>query len=232
MGGLRLASEVIKAAVARGVARAATGQRLPTADGRIDISGIELQPVAPPAGALRGDQCRAAAEKGIQHDISAGRAVEDRVGYQSDRLHRRVQGQQIALVAAAGKGVDPGIVPHIASVAAKPAKLDIIAVSVAALFEHKDKLVPAAVERAHPATVLDPNAEVFQLVVGGSAGCQQLLDMAPVHADEVQRAVDAECREIAASLAKKAGEFVAIHLARGHREGPMVERAATTRMTT
>src|ERR1700730_3061435 len=52
------------------------------------------------------------------------------------------------------------------------------------MFEHKDKLVLAAVERAHPAIVLDPNAEVLQLVIGGSAGRQQLLDMTPVHADE------------------------------------------------
>jgi hypothetical protein len=100
------------------------------------------------------------------------------------------------------------------------------------LFEHKDKLVLAAVERAHPAIVLDPNAEVLQLVIGGSAGGQQLLDMAPVHADEVQRAVEAECYEVAESLAKKAGEFGSIHLARGHRERPMVDRAETTRMPT
>src|SRR5438270_13905255 len=30
---------------------------------------------------------------------------------------------------------------------------------------------------------------------------------------------------------RKAGEFGSIHLARGHREGPMVDRAETTRMT-
>src|SRR5271170_2192979 len=89
----------------------------------------------------------------------------------------------------------------------------------------------AAVERTHPAIVLDPNAEVLQLVIGGSAGRQQLLDMAPVDADEVQRAVDAECSEVAESLAKKAGEFGSIHLARGHREGSMVDRAETTGMT-
>src|SRR5205085_1538398 len=139
--------------------------------------------------------------------------------------------QQIALAAAAGKGVGPGIMPHIAAFAAKPAKLDIVAVPLAAMFEHKDKLVLAAVERPHPAIVLDPNTEVLQLVVGGSAGRQQLLEMAPVHADEVQRTADAECHEVAESLAKKAGEFGSIHLARGHREGPMVDRAETTRMT-
>src|SRR5436305_15196894 len=108
--------------------------------------------------------------------------------------------------------------PHIASVAAKPAKLDIVAVSGAALFEHKDKLVLAAVERPHPAIVLDPNTEVLQLVVGGSAGRQQLLEMAPVRADDVQRTADAECAGVADSLAKNAGEFGSSHLGRGYRE--------------
>jgi hypothetical protein len=44
------------------------------------------------------------------------------------RKASRTQGQQIALVAAAGEGVGPGIMPHIAAVAAEPAKLDIVAV--------------------------------------------------------------------------------------------------------
>src|SRR5437764_3578878 len=32
------------------------------------------------------------------------------------------------------------------------------------------------------------------------------------------------------SLAEKSGEFGTVHLARGHREGPMVDRPETTRM--
>src|SRR5215467_15114395 len=38
-----------------------------------------------------------------------------------------------------------------------------------------------------------------------------------VHADEVQRAVAAECHEVAESLTKKASKFGSIHLTRGHR---------------
>jgi hypothetical protein len=55
---------------------AAAGQRLPAADDRIDISRVEFQPVAPPAGALGGDQGGSAAQKGVEHDVAAGRAVE------------------------------------------------------------------------------------------------------------------------------------------------------------
>ena len=54
------------------------------------------------------------------------------------------------------------------------------------LLEDQDELVLAAVERAHPAIVLDPDAEVFQFAIGAVAGGQQLVEMAPVHADVVQ----------------------------------------------
>src|SRR5271156_3849858 len=207
------------------MASASAGQRLPPADGRIDISGIELQPVAAAAGALGGEHRRAAPEKGVEHDITAGRAVEDRVGDHCYGLHGWVQRQEIALLAATGEGVGSRVMPDIAAVAPVLAELDIVAVPVAAVLKDKNKLVLAAVERAHPGIVLDPDAEVFQLAIGFATGSQQLFEMAPVHADEVQRAVDAECGEVAESLAEKGGELGSIHLARGHREGAMVDRA-------
>ena len=81
--------------------------------------------------------------------------------------------QQIALLAAAGEGVGSGIAPHIAAISAILAELDVVAVPAATVLEHKHKLVLAAVERAHPAIVLDPDTEVFQLAVGLSASRQQ-----------------------------------------------------------
>jgi hypothetical protein len=183
------------------------------------------------AGALGGDHRRTTAEKGIKHDVAASRAVEDRVGDHRHRLDGRVQRREIALLAAAGKGIAPRIVPHIAAVAAELAELDIIAMPMAAVFEDEDQLVLAAVERAHPGIVLDPDTEVFQLAIGVATGGQQLFDMAPVHADEVQRTVNAECGEVAESLAEKGCEFGSVHLARGHREGAVVDRAEATCMT-
>ena len=123
-------SEVIKGAAGSGMAGAAAGQGLPAANGGIDIAWIELEPAAAPARALGGDHRRAAAEKGVEHDVAARRAVEDRIGDHGDRLHRRVERQQITLLATAGKGIGPGITPHIAAVAPKPAELDIVAVRV------------------------------------------------------------------------------------------------------
>src|SRR5262249_45129895 len=118
----------------------AAGQRLPAVDGRIDITRIELEPAAAPAGALGRDHRRAAAEKGVEHNLAAGRAVEDRVGDHRHRLDGRMQRQEIALLAASGERVGPGIVPDVAAVAPKLAELDIVAVRPATLFKHKDEL--------------------------------------------------------------------------------------------
>src|SRR5438105_7326573 len=172
---------------------AAAGQGLPAADDRIDIGGVELQPVAAPAGALGGDHRRATADKAVEYDVAARRAIEDRIGDHRDRLHRRVQRREIALSAAAGEGVGPRVAPYVAAVAPEPAKLDVVAVPGAAVFEHEDKLVLAAVERTHAAIVLDPNTEVFQLAINAATGGQEFFGMAPIHANEVDRAGNAEC---------------------------------------
>src|SRR5688572_10708498 len=110
----------------------AAGQLLPAADNRIDIAGIELDPETTPPRPFGGYQGCAAAEKAVEHDIAASGAVEDRIGDQRHRLHRRVQRQQVAFPGLAGERVDPGILPDIAAVATKAAKLDVVAVPTAA----------------------------------------------------------------------------------------------------
>ena len=55
--------------------------------------------------------------------------------------------------------------------------------------------------------------------------------MAPVHADEVQRTVNTECREVAESPTEKGGELGAVHLPRGHRKRTMMDRAEAARVT-
>ena len=82
--------------------------------------------------------------------------------------------------------------PDIAAVAAELSELDVVAMPLAAMFEDEDELVLAPIKRAHPGIVLDPDAEIFQLAIDAAAGGQQVFGMAPVHADEVQRTVDAE----------------------------------------
>jgi hypothetical protein len=52
----------------------------------------------------------------------------------------------LPFLAATSKGIDPGVLPHIAAIAAKPAKLDIIAMPVVAALEDEDELVLTAVQ--------------------------------------------------------------------------------------
>ena len=55
--------------------------------------------------------------------------------------------------------------------------------------EHEDELVLGAVERAHAAVGLVPDAEVLELREHRLAGGKQLAHVAPVHADEGDGAV-------------------------------------------
>ena len=88
-----------------------------------------------------------------------------------------------------------------------------------------------AVERAPPALVFDPDTEVFELVIYVSAGDQQLFGMAPIDADIVQRAVDAEGGEIAENLAERGDKFGPAPLAGRHRAGATIDRPETARVT-
>src|SRR3954465_5685832 len=119
---------------------AAAGECLPAADDRVDIAGMELKSVAAPAGALGGDHRRAAAEKAIEHDVAAGRAVEDRIGDHRHRFYWWSKRRQIALLAAAGEGVGPWVVPDIGAVAAEWAELDVVAVAVGRRGQYKGAL--------------------------------------------------------------------------------------------
>src|SRR5215472_864094 len=101
---------------------AAAGQHLPPPDRRVEIGGVELDTAAAPAGALGRDYRRAAAEKGVEDDLAAGRAVEDCIGDHRHRLDGRVPRQKIALGAVLGKGVGPGISPQIAAVTPEAAE--------------------------------------------------------------------------------------------------------------
>ena len=94
-----------------------------------------------------------------------------------------MQCRGIALLFRATKGIASGISPNVAAVAPEAAEVDIVAVIGATVFEDKDELVLAAVERAHPGVVLDPYAEVLHLALDAAGGRHQLFDMTPIHAD-------------------------------------------------
>jgi hypothetical protein len=96
------------------------GQRLPATNNRVDVRRIELQPEAPPAGALGGGY--------IESAISS----------------RAARTSTAAAVPAARTAVRDR--SQAATVSTKPTELDIVAMAIAAMFEDEDGLVLAAVQ--------------------------------------------------------------------------------------
>src|SRR5712675_2561189 len=111
-------STIIEAGSGGGVDGAVSGEALPAADRGIDIQRIELHAAADPADALGGQQRRAAAEEGIEHEIAARRAIEDGVRDQRDRFHGRVQGSEVPFLSSSPEIVEAWVVPDIASIPA------------------------------------------------------------------------------------------------------------------
>jgi hypothetical protein len=75
-----VANEIVETVSPRGVDGAFAGEALPSPNRGIDIERIELDAAAEPADTLGRQQRRAAAEKGVEDEIAAGRTIEDRVG--------------------------------------------------------------------------------------------------------------------------------------------------------
>src|SRR5271155_2949611 len=117
------------------VARVIAGEHLPAPHGGIDIERIKLEPVALAADALRRDHRGAAAQKAIEYERTARGAVHHRVGHQRHRLHRRMEREQVALLAAPAEGVDPRIAPDVAAVTPELPQLDVVAMRAAAALE-------------------------------------------------------------------------------------------------
>ena len=90
---------------------------------------------------------------------------------------------QVTLLPSSSECIGAGVVPHVCAVAAKFPKFNVVAMSGSAILEDEDKFVAAAIERAHPAIVLHPNADIQQLPKGNLAGFAGLSDMSPIHTD-------------------------------------------------
>ena len=100
-----------------------------------------------------------------------------------------------------------------------------VLVRLAAVLEDEHELVLAAVEGTHACVVLGPDAQVLQLGISGLAGREQLPDVAPIHADEVECPVEAVAGEEPERTAQERGELGLVHLAHGHRELAMADGA-------
>ena len=124
-------------------------------------------------------------------------------------------GEQVAFLAAPAEMAGRRIMPNIGPVAPELAELNVVPMRPVPILQHKDELVLAAVQRAHPGIVLDPDAEILELAVEAVGGEQQLQLMAPIHADVVQRAVDAVLHQVLERTAQKKDILFSVHFSGG-----------------
>src|SRR6266851_3809212 len=132
---LRLGFELAEASAACTVACALAGVGLPATDDSVDIERVELEPVAAPAGAFGRDYGGAAAEKAVKYDIAARRRVHDRIRHQCSGFDGGMQCKQIAFLSGPRERAGARVLPHICPVAPELAKLDVVSMRGAAVFE-------------------------------------------------------------------------------------------------
>src|SRR5258708_9191200 len=155
------------------------GQSLPAPNGDVDISRVDLQWARLAVGSLRRDEDSAATSTRVENNIALFGTVPDCICNQANRLDCRVHLQLVHTARA--KRIDPGIIPYIGPVASVLAKLKIIEVRSRSRFPNENQFVFGAIETAHAAVGLVPDAEIFQLRVDGISSCKHFLHMTPVH---------------------------------------------------
>src|SRR5258708_27204453 len=97
--------------------------RAQAANGDIAVGRIYLNAVAPASGLFSRDQSRAGADKGVEHNALAMRAIPEGISHHCHGFYGRMQGQISALAA---KAVHARIVPDISSVSPVFTQLDIV----------------------------------------------------------------------------------------------------------
>ena len=95
--------------------------------------------------------------------------------------------------------------------------------------EHQ--LVLGPIERAHAGIVLVPDAEVLELAIDGLAGLEHLGHVPPVHADLMDRAVDAVGHQRPEDRRQEGRKLHPAHLTAAHREAAVTDAAEAADVT-
>jgi hypothetical protein len=102
------------------------------------------------------------------------------------------------------------------------AKFKIVEMGGRSRFPNEHQLVLGAIECAHAAVGLVPDANVFQFRIHLISRPKHFLHVAPVHAGVVNRPVVAMGRKLLKSLRQKTGESWRGHFTATHRKGAVV----------
>ena len=194
----------------------ATADDTTAGEDAVAIDGVELAEAGPPAGFLRRDQGRASPTEHIEHDLASARDVADGVRDQLHRLDRRVQRQ--FRQPAGPPRVHAAVLPHIRAIPALLPQFEGVAVGRRPVLEGEDEFMARAIEGAHATVVLDPDDQILELLEDGLAGREDLGQVAPVHTDVVDRAVNTVRDQPLEGPLQKLRERLAAHLPGRHRK--------------
>jgi len=140
-----------------------------------------------------------------------------------------VQLQHLSTLRA--EAVSPGVAPDIGAVAANSSEFDIVQVGGAADPPDQSKFVLGAVERAHPAIALGPNADVEQRIIAIVPGAQSHPQVTPIHESKMHGTWTTERCHLPKHSVQECGVFAFAHLAGRHDEVcmlPVAEPAGVT----
>jgi hypothetical protein len=102
-----------------------------------------------------------------------------------------VKGEEIAFFALLRKCLDPWILPDIRPIATELAELNVVPMRAFAFAKDKHEFVLRTVEASHAARILDPHAQVQELVIVLPASREKFSEMPPIDTDIVHGVVGA-----------------------------------------
>jgi hypothetical protein len=147
IGDLPLDLELAEGPAQPGVPGAFAAMGLPATDDRVDIRGVDLDPG--PTAARGSAAITLVPLPRKQSSTRSPRAERSRIASATIATGLTVgcRAKRFALLGrAAERGGDAMMLPDIAAVAPEPAELHVVAVGSAAVPEHENEFVPAAVE--------------------------------------------------------------------------------------
>src|SRR5947209_12764581 len=104
--------------------------------------------------------------------------------------------QRKLLLASSFPRVLATVLPNVRPVSPVLAEFEGVDVRRRAVLEGEDQFMTGPVKGAHRPIVLGPDDQILELSEIRAAGIHDLLQMAPVHADEVDGAVNAQSHKI------------------------------------
>src|SRR3984893_14873549 len=191
-------------------------QFLPPLDGDIDITRLVFDAISEAADFLGRQNDRARTCELIERHVAAPRTIEKRISDERDGLCRRMGGER--LHPTSPEGIDARVGPNVGAITTETAQFDIVSVWMAANPEDADQFMLRTVERALAGVRLVPDHEVQHGPIELASNVDQIADVAPVHADVMDRPFSRDANAIGERFNEELSKLRRGHFAGGESE--------------